>query len=156
MELGDSLNSICLAKEYGFQIKKEPECGDHWYSNEVIRQNCVKCDEKEKKLKDAELFRQQIEESHLKETNELRNENDHLAKENRKLIAQINCYRKGEFEVDSLIAHKISKAGKQQFLVRWKDFDSSEDKWVKREELKCPKILKKSTCKKYLCAHNLK
>ncbi len=36
--------------------------------------------------------------------------------------------------VEQLLARRIHR-GKEEFLVRWKGFDSSEDQWKKEEDL---------------------
>lgn len=45
------------------------------------------------------------------------------------------------FEVEHLLNHKKTKSG-IQYLVRWKDYSSADDLWVKESDLQCPKILK--------------
>lgn len=45
------------------------------------------------------------------------------------------------FEVKELVGHKQKKDG-MYFLVRWKNFNPSDDTWEHESNLMCPKILK--------------
>lgn len=45
------------------------------------------------------------------------------------------------YEVEDIVSHKI-EYGKELYLVRWKGFDSKDDTWVRKDNLKCPKLLK--------------
>lgn len=44
------------------------------------------------------------------------------------------------YEVEKILAHKTVRTH-QQYLIRWKGYDSNEDTWEKASDLKCPKIL---------------
>lgn len=46
-----------------------------------------------------------------------------------------------EFEVEDIINHR-GRNENREFLVRWKNFDSTHDCWLKTSSLKCPMILK--------------
>lgn len=46
----------------------------------------------------------------------------------------------GEFEVECILAHRVLKRHRK-FLVRWKDYSSDHDIWVKENDLCCPEIL---------------
>lgn len=51
-------------------------------------------------------------------------------------------HRKGKnYEVDSLIGHRKYR-GRLQFLVRWKNYSSEDDRWVDEKNLNCPALLK--------------
>lgn len=45
------------------------------------------------------------------------------------------------YEVDRLLYGKLVE--KREYLVRWKGFDSSHDKWIRESDLQCPDTLKK-------------
>lgn len=57
----------------------------------------------------------------------------------------------GEFEVESIVDSKTFK-GKTKYLVRWKNYDQSDDTWQAEETLNCPELIrafnKKSPAKK--------
>lgn len=55
------------------------------------------------------------------------------------------------FEVESLLKHKVNQRKVRSFLVRWKNYSSEHDSWVKESDLNCPTILKE-----YLKKHSLK
>lgn len=82
-----------------------------------------------------------------------------LLSENQRLQAKVNQMRRsasitvtpaklrqkhrnsGVFEVEQLIEHRGRKPNRE-FLVRWKNFEPSNDSWEKEINLSCPKILK--------------
>lgn len=133
---------IEYAKEYGFEIKQEPDNDEPWYSNEVIQQ-CNECDEKEK-------YRQHLELCHKQKMEELETKVEELVKERNDLIVQLKKYQTSdEYTVENIIKHKITKKG-QKFLVHWKGYDNSEDSWVTKENMNCSSLLKK-----YMKANNL-
>lgn len=46
----------------------------------------------------------------------------------------------GNFEVECILSHRVLKRHRK-FLVRWKDYSSDHDIWVKENDLNCPEIL---------------
>lgn len=82
-----------------------------------------------------------------------------LQRENKTLTALVTQYKTGmtqhesykqkviqdqhenrEFEVESIIGHKITKSGRK-YLIHWKGYDSTEDSWENEANLHCPKLL---------------
>lgn len=57
------------------------------------------------------------------------------------VIQKVKPESSEEFEVEDIINHR-GKKGNREFLVRWKNFDSTHDCWLKTSSLKCPMILK--------------
>lgn len=46
------------------------------------------------------------------------------------------------YEVQKILSHK-KIGGTEKYLVRWKGYDSKHDTWEQKENLNCPKLLKK-------------
>lgn len=49
------------------------------------------------------------------------------------------------YEVEKILSHSVIKRGNKKelhFFVRWKDYDSSDDSWVRENNLDCDSILK--------------
>lgn len=73
-------NCLEVAKEFGFNIKKEPQNDDdEWYTKEVVQANvqqCTDCKEKETSLKQMEEFHGQEVEKLKKQIQDLVNEQD--------------------------------------------------------------------------------
>lgn len=85
----------------------------------------------------------------------LTNRNNDLTKENSNLKVKIkqleskieksnaDAVDKSEnYEIESLVSHK-QKGKELHFLIRWKNYDSSYDQWVREKYLQCPRILNK-------------
>lgn len=54
---------------------------------------------------------------------------------------QLNESDENVYEVEKIIGHKKNKNG-MHFLVRWRNFSSKHDSWVREANLMCPEILK--------------
>lgn len=51
------------------------------------------------------------------------------------------------YEVEDIVAHKFH-GKKKKFLIRWKNYDASQDTWEAEESLSCPEIIER-----YLAEH---
>lgn len=104
-----------------------------------------------RQCEDKDAYRLHIETCHRNEITELSEKIADLVKERNDLLIELKGYRKKEeYIVENIMAHKTTKSG-HKFLVHWKGYDSSEDSWVPKENLSCPRILKK-----YLKDNNLR
>lgn len=171
-----------LAKEYEFEVKKEPEDDNLMYSNEVVdsqpNENCTDCVEKQRSIDvlKVENKRLQTELQSTKENilklqadlerkdaahkMEIEEMNLKLRQSQGQSISKCSDDSFGqdsdsdelvgdEFVVERLLKHTIKK-GEQTFFVKWKRLGDRYNRWVKRSDLDCPKILQK-----YLVKHNL-
>lgn len=137
-------NEIKIAKEFGFNIKVEPADDELWCSFESIRK-CSSCHAKDSFIQDIEREQKNIKASHLEEVNKLQMEIDRLTEERNKLAKQLECYKTGRFDVDSIHGVKMVKK-KRWLLVKWKDFP--DDSWTPEEDLNCHSLIENYLKKK--------
>lgn len=134
-----------LAKEYEFEVKKEPKDENLWYTNEVVdlhpTKSCKDCAEKQieidlltaentrlKQKLDAQsqtIVDLQMALQHSKQDSDSDNENE----------------MHDHYEVEKLLNHKIQN-GEQMFFVKWKGFNKRHNSWVKESDLNCEKMLR--------------
>lgn len=53
----------------------------------------------------------------------------------------------GEYEVESIVGSKVFK-GKTKYLIRWKNYDQSDDTWEFEDTLNCPELIRNFKKKK--------
>lgn len=58
------------------------------------------------------------------------------------LTKEISFAKNSEFEVENILQDEFRRR-KQYFLVKWRGYDDTENSWVSKHNLNCPKILKK-------------
>lgn len=144
-------NQIIVAKELDFIVKNEPKDDEEWYVNEAVN-ICADCAEKDslidKMAKDLTSSKEKITE--LETAIKLMKNSHAIEIEDLKMkVTQSNNENDGLYEVEKLLDHK--KVGnKQQFLVKWQNYDESQNCWVDRKNLHCKDILQK-----YLKSKNL-
>lgn len=143
-EAGTDLSCKDLLKKYKKTLKKETK--DVYNVSEIIDH---------RRLKGSIYYRVRWENYSAKDdtwqSKEMLNCNDLLKKYHDSLNetilkreeAKLEAMKKsnGEFEVESIVDSKIVK-GKTKYLVRWKNYDQSDDTWQAEETLNCPELIR--------------
>lgn len=115
----------------------EPADDELWCSSNSIPK-CSACHAKDDLIHDFEGEKKEMQATHLAEVDMLQMEIDRLTEERNKLAKQLECYKTGRFDVDSIHGVKMVKK-KRWFLVKWKDFP--DDTWTPEEDLDCHSLI---------------
>ena len=47
-----------------------------------------------------------------------------------------------EYQVESVVAHRVLPNGRREFLLKWENFSSASNTWEPEEHLQCEKLLR--------------
>lgn len=70
-----------------------------------------------------------------------------LQTKGRKQVAAVSpqeAEEDGEYEVEAIVKKKVVKNGRKQsvdYFVKWKNYPSSENSWMKKADLNCAELL---------------